>query len=48
MGKLNVQSVLYSSTLDMTDKDSSKLLTSKAKESVYCFSSVVLLNKIKI
>jgi len=35
MGKLNVQSVLYICTLDMTDKASSKLLTSKAKELVY-------------
>jgi len=35
MGKLNVQSVLYICMLDMTDKASSKLLTSKAKESVY-------------
>ena len=31
MSKLNVQSVLYICTLDMTDKASSKLLTSKAK-----------------
>ena len=33
MGKLNVQSVLYICTLDMTDKVSSKLLTSKASVS---------------
>ena len=35
MGELNVQSVLYICTLDMTDKASSKLLTWKAKEIVY-------------
>ena len=35
MGKLNVQSVLYICTLGMTDKASSKLLTSTAKEIVY-------------
>jgi len=35
MGKLNVQSVLYICTLDMTDKASTILLTSKAKEIVY-------------
>ena len=35
MGKLNDQSVLYICTLDMTNKASSKLLTTKAKEIVY-------------
>jgi len=35
MGKLNDQSVFYMCTLDMTDKASSKLLTSKAKEIVF-------------
>jgi len=35
MGKLNVPSVLYICTLDMTDQASLKLLTSKAKEIVY-------------